>query len=198
MAHPASPSQNNRNRATLVACVAAIGLMVGAAYAASPLYRLFCKVTGYGGTTQVATSASDSVMDRTIKIRLDANVSNGLNWKFQPEKPVISIKIGETATVFYHVENHGSADSVGVATYNVQPDLAGSYFNKLQCFCFSDLKLKPGESLDVPVVFFVDPAIVKEHDLANLDEITLSYTFFPAKAAKKPVAELTGTTKPQL
>jgi cytochrome c oxidase assembly protein subunit 11 len=178
--------------------VAAIGLMVGAAYAASPLYRLFCKVTGYGGTTQVATTSADSVLDRTIKIRLDANVSNGLNWKFQPEKPVISIKIGETVTIFYHVENRGDTDSVGVATYNVQPDLAGSYFDKLQCFCFSNLPLKPGESLDVPVVFFVDPAIVKEHDLAKLDEITLSYTFFPAKAAKKPVAELTGTTKPQL
>ena len=198
MTTPASPSPNNRNRATLVACVAAIGLMVGAAYAASPLYRLFCKVTGYGGTTQVATTSADSVLDRTIKIRLDANVSNGLNWKFQPEKPVISIKIGETVTIFYHVENRGDTDSVGVATYNVQPDLAGSYFDKLQCFCFSNLPLKPGESLDVPVEFFVDPAIVKEHDLAKLDEITLSYTFFPAKAAKKPVAELTGTTKPQL
>ncbi len=198
MTTPASPSPNNRNRGTLVACVAAIGLMVGAAYAASPLYRLFCKVTGYGGTTQVATTSADSVLDRTIKIRLDANVSNGLNWKFQPEKPVISIKIGETVTIFYHVENRGDTDSVGVATYNVQPDLAGSYFDKLQCFCFSNLPLKPGESLDVPVVFFVDPAIVKEHDLAKLDEITLSYTFFPAKAAKKPVAELTGTTKPQL
>jgi cytochrome c oxidase assembly protein subunit 11 len=198
MTTPASPSPNNRNRATLVACVAAVGLMVGAAYAASPLYRLFCKVTGYGGTTQVATTSADSVLDRTIKIRLDANVSNGLNWKFQPEKPVISIKIGETVTIFYHVENRGDTDSVGVATYNVQPDLAGSYFDKLQCFCFSNLPLKPGESLDVPVVFFVDPAIVKEHDLAKLDEITLSYTFFPAKAAKKPVAELTGTTKPQL
>ncbi len=198
MTTPASPSPNNRNRGTLVACVAAVGLMVGAAYAASPLYRLFCKVTGYGGTTQVATTSADSVLDRTIKIRLDANVSNGLNWKFQPEKPVISIKIGETVTIFYHVENRGDTDSVGVATYNVQPDLAGSYFDKLQCFCFSNLPLKPGESLDVPVVFFVDPAIVKEHDLAKLDEITLSYTFFPAKAAKKPVAELTGTTKPQL
>lgn len=196
MTHPATST--HRNRTTLIACVVMVGLMIGAAYAASPLYRLFCKVTGYGGTTQVATIAADTVLDRVIKIRLDANVSNGLNWKFQPEKPVISMKIGETATVFYHVENQGATDTVGIATYNVQPDLAGSYFNKLQCFCFTDLRLKSGESLDVPVVFFVDPAIANEHDLAKLDEITLSYTFFPAKAAKKPVAELTGTTKPQL
>jgi cytochrome c oxidase assembly protein subunit 11 len=194
---PTSPSTRSI-RLTLAACVAGIGVMVGAAYAAVPLYKLFCKVTGYGGTTQVATSPAAEVIDRTINIRLDANVANGLPWKFRPESAVIPVKIGETATVFYHIENHGSTETTGIATYNVQPDLAGSYFNKLQCFCFNELKLAPGESLDAPVVFFVDPAIVKEHDLANLDEITLSYTFFPAKAAKKPVAELTGTTKPQL
>lgn len=185
-------------RLTLYACVAAILLMAGAAYAAVPLYRLFCKVTGYGGTTQVASTDSNIVLDRKMTIRFDTNVSNGLNWKFKPEVPTVSVRIGESATVFFHVENHGTTDSSGVATYNVQPDLAGSYFDKLQCFCFSDLKLKVGESLDVPVVFFVDPAIMKEHDLENMSEITLSYTFFPAKAAKSPVAELTGQTKPQL
>ena len=185
-------------RLTLYACVAGIVLMVGAAYAAVPLYRLFCQVTGYGGTTQVATAGSDVVLDRKVTIRLDSNVSNGLNWKFKPEVPTVSVRIGETATVFFHVENQGTTDSAGVATYNVQPDLAGSYFDKLQCFCFSDLKLKAGESLDVPVVFYVDPAIIKERDLENMSEITLSYTFFPAKAAKSPVAELTGQTKPQL
>jgi len=192
------PSPHHRNRATLLACIAMIGGMAGAAYAAVPLYRLFCQVTGYGGTTQVATAPAGMVLNRTVTIRLDSNVANGLNWKFRPEQPTVSVKIGETATVFYHVENHGSIDSTGVATYNVQPDLAGSYFNKLQCFCFNDLKLKPGESLDVPVVFFVDPALIKEHDLEKLDTITLSYTFFPAKGAKSPVAELTGQTKPQL
>jgi cytochrome c oxidase assembly protein subunit 11 len=198
MIEPADLSRSRLIRLTLFACVAGVGLMVGAAYAAVPLYKLFCKVTGYGGTTQVATAPSSEVTDRTVKIRLDANVSNGLSWNFRPEKAVVPVKIGETATIFYHIENRGTTEATGVATYNVQPDLAGSYFNKLQCFCFSDLKLAPGESLDVPVVFFVDPVILKERDLANLDEITLSYTFFPAKAAKKPVAELTGTTKPQL
>ena len=198
MATPSPTAASFSVRLTLYACVAAIVLMVGAAYAAVPLYRLFCQVTGYGGTTQVASAGSDVVLDRKVTIRLDSNVSNGLNWKFKPEVPTVSVRIGETATVFFHVENQGTTDSAGVATYNVQPDLAGSYFDKLQCFCFSDLKLKAGESLDVPVVFYVDPAITKERDLENMSEITLSYTFFPAKAAKSPVAELTGQTKPQL
>ncbi len=198
MAKPSPIAAPFSVRLTLYACVAGIVLMVGAVYAAVPLYRLFCKVTGYGGTTQVASADSNVILDRKVTIRLDSNVSNGLNWKFRPEVPTVSVRIGETATVFFHVENHGTTDTSGVATYNVQPDLAGSYFDKLQCFCFSDLKLKAGESLDVPVVFFVDPAIMKEHDLENLNEITLSYTFFPAKAAKSPVAELTGQTKPQL
>ena len=198
MATPSPTAASFSVRRTLYACVAASVLMVGAAYAAVPLYRLFCQVTGYGGTTQVASAGSDVVLDRKVTIRLDSNVSNGLNWKFKPEVPTVSVRIGETATVFFHVENQGTTDSAGVATYNVQPDLAGSYFDKLQCFCFSDLKLKAGESLDVPVVFYVDPAIMKEHDLENMSEITLSYTFFPAKAAKSPVAELTGQTKPQL
>lgn len=198
MAKPSPTAAPSSVRLTLYSCVAVIVLMVGAAYAAVPLYRLFCQVTGYGGTTQVASAGSDVVLDRKVTIRLDSNVSNGLNWKFKPEVPTVSVRIGETATVFFHVENQGTTDSAGVATYNVQPDLAGSYFDKLQCFCFSDLKLKAGESLDVPVVFYVDPAITKERDLENMSEITLSYTFFPAKAAKSPVAELTGQTKPQL
>ena len=193
-----SSPHSTANRTTLIACVGAVVLMVGAAYAAVPLYQMFCKATGYGGTTQVVKSDSSVVIDRKMTIRLDSNVSNGLNWKFRAETPTISVRIGETATVFYHVENHGATDATGVATYNVQPDMAGSYFDKLQCFCFSDLKLKAGEGFDVPVVFYVDPAITKEHDLENLTEITLSYTFFPAKGAKSPLAELTGLTKPQL
>ena len=154
MAKPSPIAAPFSVRLTLYACVAGIVLMVGAVYAAVPLYRLFCKVTGYGGTTQVASADSNVILDRKVTIRLDSNVSNGLNWKFRPEVPTVSVRIGETATVFFHVENHGTTDTSGVATYNVQPDLAGSYFDKLQCFCFSDLKLKAGESLDVPVVFF--------------------------------------------
>ena len=193
-----TPSSSLPIRATLAACLAVVMLMVGAAYAAVPLYRLFCQLTGFGGTTRVATSAPDTALGRPISVRLDANVAPGLMWSFKPETPVVYLKIGETTTVFYKITNRGPRTTTAQATYNVQPDMAGSYFNKLQCFCFSDVTLKPGETLDVPVVFFVDPALSADKDIANLDTITLSYTFFPSKTPKSPVAELTEPPKPQL
>lgn len=186
------------NRTTLVACLALVGVMVGAAYAAVPLYRLFCQLTGFGGTTQVATTAPASALAQMISVRFDSNVAPGLNWSFKAETPVTKLRIGETSTIFYKITNHSSEPITAQATYNVQPDLAGSYFNKLQCFCFTDLTLKPGETLDVPVVFFVDPALASDKDISSLDTITLSYTFFPSKARKTPVAELTEPPKPQL
>ena len=183
---------------TLVACVALVGIMVGAAYAAVPLYRLFCQLTGFGGTTRVASSAPTQTLARNVDIRFDANVAPGLPWTFKAETAVTTLKIGETATIFYKITNLSPHPVTAQASYNVQPDLAGSYFNKLQCFCFSDLTLNPGETLDVPVVFFVDPALAADKDLASLSEITLSYTFFPSKTRKSPVAELTEPPKPQL
>lgn len=183
---------------TLIACVTLVAVMVGAAYAAVPLYRLFCKLTGFGGTTQVATTAPTTILARNVAVRFDANVAPGLPWTFKAETPVTTLKIGETATIFYKITNYSTEAVTAQASYNVQPDLAGSYFNKLQCFCFSDLTLKPGETLDVPVVFFVDPALASDPDLASLSEITLSYTFFPSKTRKSPVAELTEPPKPQL
>jgi cytochrome c oxidase assembly protein subunit 11 len=186
------------NRTTLVACLALVGVMVGAAYAAVPLYRLFCQLTGFGGTTQVATTAPASALAQMISVRFDSNVAPGLNWSFKAETPVTKLRIGETSTIFYKITNHSSEPITAQATYNVQPDLAGSYFNKLQCFCFTDLTLTPGETLDVPVVFFVDPALASDKDISSLDTITLSYTFFPSKARKTPVAELTEPPKPQL
>ena len=191
-------SRTSSIRATLVACLALVVVMVGAAYAAVPLYRLFCQLTGFGGTTQVATTAPTSALAQMISVRFDSNVAPGLNWSFKAETPVTKLKIGETATIFYKITNHGSEPVTAQATYNVQPDLAGSYFNKLQCFCFTDLTLKPGETLDVPVVFFVDPALASDKDISSLDTITLSYTFFPSKTRKTPVAELTEPPKPQL
>lgn len=185
-------------RTTLVACIAVVFGMVGLAYASVPLYRLFCQVTGFGGTPQRAYEASDTVTNRIVKVRLDANVAPGLSWKFAPEEPVMSVKVGETATGFFRITNLASEPVTGRATYNVEPALVGSYFNKLQCFCFEDLTLKAGESLDVPVVFFVDPEVAKQRELDSMTEITLSYTFFASKTAAKPVAELTGTAKPQL
>ena len=185
-------------RNTLAACVAVVIGMVGLAYASVPLYRLFCQVTGFGGTPQRAYEAADTVTNRIVKVRLDANVAPGLNWHFVPEEPVMTVKVGETATGFFRITNLASEPVTGRATYNVAPSLVGSYFNKLQCFCFEDLTLKAGESLDVPVVFFVDPEVAKQSELDSMTEITLSYTFFASKTAQKPVAELTGTTKPQL
>ncbi|MEY4091263.1 MAG: hypothetical protein RLZZ496_445 [Pseudomonadota bacterium] len=191
-------SRTASNRTTLVACLALVVAMVGAAYAAVPLYRLFCQLTGFGGTTQVASTAPASALAQMISVRFDSNVAPGLNWSFKAETPVTKLKIGETATIFYKITNHSSEPVTAQATYNVQPDLAGSYFNKLQCFCFTDLTLKPGETLDVPVVFFVDPALASDKDISTLDTITLSYTFFPSKSRKTPVAELTEPPKPQL
>lgn len=186
-------------RKTLFACIGLVAGMTGLAFASAPLYSIFCKLTGYGGTTQVATVAPvEGILERAITIRFDANVAPGLPWTFEAETPSLPLKIGQTATVFYKITNHGADETVGVAAFNVQPDLSGSYFNKLECFCFTDMRLKPGETVEVPVVFFIDPAIVKERDLDKLDTITLSYTFFASKNATKPVAALTDLQKPQL
>ncbi|WP_378943885.1 cytochrome c oxidase assembly protein [Mesorhizobium sp. ANAO-SY3R2] len=168
-------------------CVAFVGGMVGMAYAAVPLYAMFCQITGYGGTTQRVEQYSDKILDREITIRFDANVSGGLAWDFQPVARDIKIKIGETAQAHYKAQNRFDKPAAGRATFNVTPELAGSYFNKVECFCFTDTTLKPGESLDMPVVFFVDPDIVNEPDLKDLKTITLSYTFFPIEG-EKPVA----------
>ncbi len=161
--------------------------MIGVTYASAELYDLFCKVTGYGGTTQRVEQASAKILDKKITVRFDANVAPGLPWTFQPVQRSVEIRIGETAKVSYKAANIFNVPAHGKATFNVTPELAGSYFNKLECFCFTDTVLKPGETLEMPVVFFVDPEIINEPDLKNLDTITLSYTFFPS-ADEKPVA----------
>lgn len=196
--NPSSITTTKSLRTTLIACVSVVVAMVGLAYASVPLYRLFCQVTGFGGTTQRAYEASDTVLDRFVTVRFDTNIAPGLKWRFTPEQPVMKVKIGETATGFFKITNLASEPVTARASYNVEPALVGSYFNKLQCFCFEDLTLKAGESLDIPVVFFVDPEVAKQRELDSMTEITLSYTFFASKTAAKPVAELTGTPKPQL
>jgi cytochrome c oxidase assembly protein subunit 11 len=160
--------------------------MVGMAYAAVPLYAMFCQVTGYGGTTQRVTQYSDRVLDRKITVRFDANVS-GLPWEFKPAAREMTMKIGETAQAHYTATNLFDTSASGRATYNVTPEIAGSYFNKVECFCFTDTTLKPGETLDMPVVFYVDPGIADVPELKDITTITLSYTFFPIEA-EKPVA----------
>lgn len=162
--------------------------MLGLSYAAVPLYQLFCQVTGYGGTTQRAEQAPDTVLDRKITVRFDANTARGLGWKFQPAQRAIELKIGESALAFYRAENASAKTVTGTATFNVTPEAAGSYFNKIECFCFTEQTLKAGESTDMPVTFFIDPEMVNDPEAKNIQEITLSYTFFPAKEGNE-VAE---------
>lgn len=170
--------------------------MLGAAYAAVPLYDLFCRTTGFGGTPLVATSAPAAALDRRITIRFDSNVAGGLPWEFAPEQRSIEVAIGESRLVHYVARNVGAEPTVGTASYNVSPPQAGAYFNKLQCFCFTEQRLASGERMDMPVAFFVDPEIVKDPDLKSLKSITLSYTFFPSKKAPEPVAARGGSRAP--
>jgi len=160
--------------------------MVGAAYAAVPLYNWFCRTTGFGGTTQVATTAPSRVLDRKLKVRFDANVAGGLPWRFEPEQNSIEVKVGEVVTVGYRIVNESARETVGVAAYNVSPSTAGAYFSKINCFCFTDQRLKAGEKRDMTVVFFVAPELVKDSEQDGLDTITLSYTMYPARQAETP------------
>jgi cytochrome c oxidase assembly protein subunit 11 len=189
-----SDHQRKMNR-TALACIGIVVGMVGLAYASVPLYDLFCKVTGFGGTPITRDSNGSEVLDRTISVRFDSNVAPGLNWRFSPETPEVKVKLGETTTVLYKVTNKGDRPSTGIATYNVQPDLAGTYFSKLECFCFTEQTLQPGETLESAVVFYVDPRLAQDPDVKDLASITLSYTYFPSKGGK-PVAEVTSPTQP--
>ncbi|KAA2234107.1 cytochrome c oxidase assembly protein [Salinarimonas soli] len=182
----ATPEQARSIRRTAIACTALVAGMVGAAYASVPLYDLFCRVTGFEGTPMIAKAPSARTLDRTITVRFDANV-NGLPWRFSAESPTVEAKLGETMTVMYKVENIGSQATTGIASFNVQPALSGAYFNKIQCFCFTEQTLQPGEAMESAVVFFVDPAIAEDPNTRDLTSITLSYTYFPVKGAK-PVA----------
>jgi cytochrome c oxidase assembly protein subunit 11 len=190
-----NPHIQRKMHRTAFACAGIVVGMVGLAYASVPLYDLFCKVTGFGGTP-IARDGNDSqVMNRTISIRFDSNVAPGLNWRFSPETPEVKVKLGETTTVLYKVTNRGDRPTTGIATYNVQPDLAGTYFSKLECFCFTEQTLQPGETLESAVVFYVDPRLAQDRDVKDLSSITLSYTYFPSKGGQ-PVAEVTSSTKP--
>ena len=192
---PESPNAQRNMHRTAFACVGIVLGMIGLAYASVPLYDLFCKVTGFGGTPIARADNGSDVLDRTISVRFDANVSPSLPWRFAPETSEVKVKLGQTTTVYYKVTNTGDKPSTGIATYNVQPDLAGSYFSKLECFCFTEQTLQPGETLESAVVFYVDPRLAQDADVKDLTSITLSYTYFPSKGGK-PVAEATASTKP--
>lgn len=175
-----------KNKRMLGVLVLFVAGMVGASYAAVPLYKIFCQVTGFGGTTQVAAEESPIVLDRKMTVRFDAT-TNGLPWAFQPVQRKVELKVGESVVAYYRATNTSDRAVVGTATFNVTPLKVGQYFNKIECFCFTEQRLEPGQSVDMPVTFFVDPEIAQDRNLEEVKTITLSYTFFPVE--EEPVAE---------
>lgn len=181
------PTARHRKVAALCAGFA-LG-MLGLAFASVPLYDLFCRVTGYGGTTQRAEVAPTEILDRTVTVRFDANTSPGLAWRFEPLSPPMTVKLGETAVAIYRATNISDRPTTGTSTFNVVPDQAGVFFNKLECFCFQEQLLEPGQSIDMPVQFFVDPAMVQDNDGRRIYDITLSYTFFAVAVPRQASAD---------
>lgn len=180
------------NRRVVVGCLGALAVM-GAITSYSPtLYRMFCSVTGYGGTTQRVQSNNEKVLDRTMTVRFDGSVAQGLPWKFEPEVNTINVKIGETSLAFFRATNMSDKPVTGRAAFNVTPEALGIYFNKIACFCFDEQTLKPHETVEMPVTFFIDPKMADDPDTTILNDVTLSYIFYPvAKAtadnSSKPV-----------
>jgi cytochrome c oxidase assembly protein subunit 11 len=171
------------------ACGVFVAFMVGMAYAAVPLYSWFCRTTGFGGVPQVAGVAPEQMSDRKMTVRFDANVGAGLPWRFEPERTSIEVHLGEVVTVLYSVTNLSKRETVGQAAYNVTPTTAGAYFVKINCFCFTEQRLAPGEKREMAVVFYVDPVLTRDSDQDDLNTITLSYTFFPLRPARAGVAD---------
>ena len=169
-----------RNGATALVCAAVVVGMVGASFAAVPLYRLFCQVTGYGGTTQVAEAAPGAVSDRVINIRFNADVAPTLPWDFETPRGKISVRVGEERLVFYRATNRSNETIVATTVFNVTPFKAGSYFSKIACFCFEEQLLKPGESIEMGVSFYIEPDILEDRNLDDIKTITLSYALFRA------------------
>ena len=166
------------------AVVATVAVMLALSFAAVPLYRLFCATTGFAGTPLIAKAAPTLRGKRTIVVRFDTNVGSGLAWSFVPDTPQITLRTGETATVFFKVTNRTDRETAAQAMYNVTPDAVGGYFDKISCFCFSTQHLGPHETLDMPVVFFLDPELEKDKTMNGIDTVTLSYTFYPAALPK--------------
>jgi cytochrome c oxidase assembly protein subunit 11 len=188
----AGPSVSRHRRAVVLSIASAAG-MLGLTYAAVPLYAKFCRVTGYAGTTQRAAKAPDKALDQVISVRFDANTAGSLDWNFRPAQTAIKVKIGEQYLAHYKATNLSNHTITGTAIFNVTPDGVGAYFDKIQCFCFTEQTLKPGETADLPVTFFVDPAIVDDPNTRSISEITLSYTFYPVDRPKAvSSAEATG------
>ena len=180
---------NRRDMIVAASCGVFVAAMVGMAYASVPLYDWFCRATGFGGKPQIATSAPPGALGRTITVRCDANVISGLPWRFEPEQNAIEARIGDVVTVNYRVINLAARETVGQAAYNVAPSTTGAYFQKINCFCFTEQRLGPGEKREMPVVFYIDPALAKDSELDDLNTITLSYSFYAVREPTKPVAD---------
>ncbi len=173
---------DSRNRKTMLVCLTVVVGMIGLSFASVPLYDWFCRVTGIAGTTQTAAVSSGVVIDRVMRIRFDVSTNSALPWRVEPVRREISIKVGETAVAFYRATNNGGEAITGTATFNVTPLKVGLYFTKIDCFCFTEQRLAPGQTVDMPVTFFVDPEIVNDRNLDDVTTITLSYTFYRAKS----------------
>jgi len=182
---PAAPPQDGNRRLLVILAIVVSG-MVGLAYASVPLYQLFCQVTGYGGTTQVALAQAETVVpDHPVKVRFDANISRDLNWRFEAVDAPVTLNPGEEVVINYRATNLGDAPSTGTSTYNVTPVKAGPHFMKIDCFCFIEQTLQAGESVLMPVRFYIDPEIVADSNTSDVGEIILSYTFFPVQGTGK-------------
>jgi cytochrome c oxidase assembly protein subunit 11 len=188
MTAPAPNSQRRRDLMVAAGCAAFAAGMVAMAYAAVPLYNWFCRTTGFAGTPLVASVAPSNVLDRRIVVRFDANITAGLPWRFEPEQTSIEARIGDVVTVNYLATSLSDRETVGQASYNVSPPTVGAYFSKINCFCFTEQRLKAGESREMPVVFFVDPELAEDSEQDGLTTITLSYTMYPVRQAEPPRA----------
>jgi cytochrome c oxidase assembly protein subunit 11 len=194
MSKPARDQKKLRRRDLMVAaaCGMFVAAMVAMAYASVPLYNWFCRATGFAGTTQVASAGPEKILDRKITVRFDANVTGGLPWRFRPEQNSVDVRLGEVVTVLFSVVNDSRHETVAQASYHVSPSTVGAYFSKINCFCFTEQRLEPGEHRDMPVVFFVDPELAADSEQDGLSSITLSYTMYPVRQPDKPVADNAG------
>jgi cytochrome c oxidase assembly protein subunit 11 len=194
--HPVTPAPRRRDIAVAAACGVFVAVMVGMAYAAVPFYNWFCRTTGFGGTPQVAKTAPAQVLDRKVTVRFDANITGGLPWRFEPEQTSVELRLGEVVTVIFTAANESARETAGQASFNVTPPTVGGYFTKINCFCFTEQRLAPGERREMPVVFYVDPALASDWEQNDLDTITLSYTMYPVRQPERPVAETPGRPRP--
>jgi cytochrome c oxidase assembly protein subunit 11 len=172
----------DKNTKILVSVLLLVAAMIGLAFASVPLYNLFCRVTGYGGTTQVSSAApgEDEILDRTITVKFNGDTNRNLNWTFRPEKREVDVKVGDQGFISFYAKNNSAEPVAGTAVYNVTPSKAGEYFHKTQCFCFNRQTLTPGQDMDMPVVFYIDPSIAEDRNMDDVKTITLSYSFFKA------------------